>query len=286
VARAKYIVERDGVHIEVIARGSGPAVVLIPSLGRGAEDFDDLARRLADAGYRALCPQPRGLGESKGPMKNITLHDYARDVASVIENNGGGPAVVAGHAFGNFVARATAADFPRLVKVVALLAATHVWPVPPEVRESINKSHKLSLPEEERIRALKHAFFAPGNDPRVWLDGWNEEVMLAERAATEATPKPEWWTAGAAPVLDVQPENDVMTPPATRNRYRDEFGAERVTTVVIPRCGHALLPEQPAALADAMIRFLRNAGKPAFRRSREGGNPVPPSSSGCPPARA
>ena len=257
MAGTRHIVERAGVHIEVIAHGSGQAVVLIPSLGRGAEDFDDLAHRLADAGYRALCPQPRGLGESKGPMKDITLHDYARDIASIIEDNGEDPAVVAGHAFGNFVARATAADFPHLVKAVALLAATHVWPVPPAVRESINKSHKLSLPEEERIRALKHAFFAPGNDPRVWLEGWNEEIMLAERAATEATPKPEWWTAGTAPVLDLQPENDVMTPSETRNRYRDEFGAGRVTTVVIPRCGHALLPEQPAAVAEAMIAFLK-----------------------------
>jgi pimeloyl-ACP methyl ester carboxylesterase len=256
-ASARHIIKTASSSIEVVTQGAGPLVVLIPSLGRGAEDFSDLGERLALAGYRALAPQPRGLGASRGPLRNITLHDLARDIAAVIEHEAQGPAVVAGHAFGNFVARTSAADFPQLVRGVALMAAAHLWPVPPDVRESIHKSHMMSLPDEERIPHLKHAFFAPGNDPRVWLGGWNEEIMLAERAATEATPRPEWWTAGRAPVLDMQPENDVMTPPESRNRYRDELGAERVTTVLIPRCGHALLPEQPAAVAEALIAFVK-----------------------------
>ena len=257
---ARSIVERGDVRIEVLAQGDGPPVVMIPSLGRGAGDFEDLAGRLAAAGYRALRPQPRGIGASRGPMHGIKLHDYARDMAAVIESNDGGPAVMAGHAFGNFVARTTSADFPQLVKAVALLGATHVWPVPPDIRASINKSHDLSLPEEERIRCMKHAFFAPGNDPRVWLGGWHEKVMHAEREATEATPKEEWWMAGRAPVLDVQPAQDVMTPPGARNRYRDELGADRVTMTVIPNAGHALLPEQPAAVAEAILAYLKKIG--------------------------
>lgn len=256
----RSVVAREDVRIEVLAQGRGPLVVLIPSLGRPAEDFDDLSRRLAAAGYCALRPQPRGIGQSAGPMKNITLHDFARDVAAVIDGNGGGRSVVVGHAFGNFVARATAADCPEKIKAVVLLGATHVWPVPPDVRASINKSHDMRLPEAERIRCMQHAFFAPGNDPRVWLDGWHEEVMHAERAATEATPREEWWRAGTAPILDVQPAHDVMTPPESRNRYRDEFGADRVTTVLIPGAGHALLPEQPQAVAEAILGYLKQLG--------------------------
>ena len=118
-------VERDDARIEVLSQGSGPLVVMIPSLGRPAEDFDDLSRRLAEAGYRALRPQPRGIGESRGPMRGLTLHDFSKDVAAVIGKHGGGPAVVCGHAFGNFVARTMGADFPKLTKAVVLLAATH-----------------------------------------------------------------------------------------------------------------------------------------------------------------
>jgi pimeloyl-ACP methyl ester carboxylesterase len=253
----RSIVERGDARIEVLAQGAGPLVVLLPSLGRGVEDFEDLARRLAAAGYRALRPQPRGIGASSGPMKGITLHDYARDVAAVIARHGGGPAVIAGHAFGNFVARTTAADFPERVKAVVLLAATHVWPLPRDLRASINKSHDMSLPEDERVRCMRHAFFAPGNDPRIWLGGWHEEVMHAERAATEATPREEWWHAGKAPILDVLPANDACTPPESRNRYREEFGAERVATTLIPNAGHALLPEQPEMVAKAVIDYLK-----------------------------
>lgn len=256
----RSLVERADVRIELLSQGKGPAVVMIPSLGRPAEDFDDLALRLAQAGYCALRPQPRGIGRSRGPMHGITLHDYARDVAAVIDHNGGGPAVVAGHAFGNFVARTTAADHPEKVRAVVLLAATHTWPLQPELRDSINKSHQMGLPDEVRLRHLQHVFFAPGNDARIWLPGWNEEVMHAEREATEATPRPEWWTAGTAPVLDMLPECDPLSPPESRNCYVEQFGAHRVTTVLIPRAAHALLPEQPEAVAKALLDYLNRLG--------------------------
>jgi pimeloyl-ACP methyl ester carboxylesterase len=251
----RKLVKRGSTHIEYYAQGSGPLVVLLPSLGRGAEDFDAIRPRLAEA-CRVLAPQPRGIGASCGLMAGVTLHDYAGDVALVIENEGGEPAVLAGHAFGNFVARTTATDRPDLVRAVALLAATHVWPVPPDVRESITKSSDLSLPEDERLRHLKHAFFAPGNDPSVWLSGWYPDVKKAQRAATESTPEAEWWQAGKVPILDVQPENDVMIPPESALRYRDELG-ERVSIACVPNAGHALLPEQPEAVALALLDFLK-----------------------------
>ena len=255
----RKLVKRGSIHIEYFAQGRGPLVVLLPSLGRGAEDFDAIRPRLAEA-CRVVAPQPRGIGASKGLMAGVTLHDYAGDVALVIDNEGGGPAVIAGHAFGNFVARATAADRPDLVYAVALLGATHVWPVPPDVRESITNSGDTTLPEEVRLRHLRHAFFAPGNDARVWLEGWYPEVKKAQRAATDATPQAEWWQAGDVPILDVQPENDVMIPPESAMRYRDELG-ERVSIVCIPDAGHALLPEQPEAVALALLGFLKELAK-------------------------
>jgi len=116
------VAARDA-RIETIAEGRGPCVVILPSRGRGADDYDEVARRAAAAGYRVLRPQPRGIGGSTGPMKGLTLHDLARDVAAVIEHERAGPAVVVGHAFGNWVARMTAVDHPELVRGVAILAA-------------------------------------------------------------------------------------------------------------------------------------------------------------------
>src|SRR5215831_15777127 len=98
------MVTRGDTQIEVLAQGQGHPIVLLPSLGRGASDFDAIADRLA-ASFRVLRPEPRGIGASRGPMTGIDLHTYAADVAAVIEHNGSGSAFVVGHAFGNRVAR-------------------------------------------------------------------------------------------------------------------------------------------------------------------------------------
>lgn len=256
VATEHRLVQTTAAVIDVLITGSGRPVVLLPSLGRAAEDFDDLAVRLAGSGYRVIRPQPRGIGASHGPMQHLTLHDFANDIAEVLRALDAAPAVVGGHAFGNFVARTLATDHPDLVSGVMLIAAAHQWPLPADVRHSIEKSHQMSLPREEQLAHLKHAFFAPGNDAAVWLTGWHEEVMHMQRHATEATPREEWWQAGDAPILDIVPVQDVMAPPDTVNRYRDEMGADRVTVVTIDGAGHALLPEQPTALFDAVLRFL------------------------------
>jgi pimeloyl-ACP methyl ester carboxylesterase len=252
------LVRTNDAVIEVLVDGDGQAVVLLPSLGRAAGDYDDLAARLAGAGYRVLRPQPRGIGHSRGPMQELTLHDFADDVARVIEHLDAAPAVVGGHAFGNFVARTLATDHPGLVRGIMLIAATHQWPLPAEVRHSIGQSHRMSLPRDEQLQHLRHAFFAPGNDASVWLGGWHEDVMHMQRHATEATPRPEWWLAGTAAVLDIVPLQDIMTPPETVGRYREELGSQRVTVVTIDGAGHALLPEQPVAVFEAILPFLES----------------------------
>src|SRR5712692_10649694 len=101
--RTRDFVSNGDVRIEVISEGAGPLVVLLPSRGRDSEDFDAVAAGIARAGFHVLRPHPRGAGRSTGPMKNLTLHDFARDIAMVIEHEGQGPAVIAGHAFGNWV---------------------------------------------------------------------------------------------------------------------------------------------------------------------------------------
>src|ERR1700680_378586 len=99
---SRFTVAHGDVRIEVIAQGSGPAIVILPSLGRGAEDYDVVAGLLAQGGFRVLRPQPRGIGASTGPMAGLTLHDFAIDIAAVIEHERKGPAVVVGHAYGHF----------------------------------------------------------------------------------------------------------------------------------------------------------------------------------------
>jgi pimeloyl-ACP methyl ester carboxylesterase len=254
--RTREVIQRDGVAIDLIAEGRGPLIVLLPSLGRDSEEFDPLAERIAAAGFRVLRPQPRGFGRSTGPMQRLTLHDYARDVATVIEHENSGPAVVAGHAFGHFVAKMTAVDYPKLVRAVVLVAAAQKKS-DPEVRRSLNIATDNSRPAAERIPYLQRVFFAPGHDPRKWLTGFHPEVQKAEEAARDGTPQDAYWSAGNAPLLDLQAELDPFRPRSTASELVAEFGAKRVSVRVIPNASHALPVEQPRATADAIVAYMR-----------------------------
>jgi pimeloyl-ACP methyl ester carboxylesterase len=259
-AQTREVVQRGNVTIEVIAQGRGRLIVLLPSLGRDSEEFDPLAAQIAAAGFRVLRPQPRGFGHSAGPMEHLTLHDYARDVASAIEHENAGPAIVAGHAFGHFVAKMTAVDFPKLVDAVVLVAAAQKN-IDPEVRRWLGIATDASQPEGERVKYLQKVFFAPGHDPRIWLTGFHPAVQKAEEAARDATAQQEYWSAGTAPLLDIQAEHDPYRPRSTSDQLVQEFGAGRVWVVVIPNASHALPVEQPRAVAEAIVAYARATGE-------------------------
>lgn len=91
--------------IEVKENGRGSPVVLIPSLGRGANDFDPLSGQLAAAGCHAMAPEPRGVGNSTGELSGLTMSDLAGDAAAVTEALAAEPVTIIGHAFGNRVSR-------------------------------------------------------------------------------------------------------------------------------------------------------------------------------------
>jgi pimeloyl-ACP methyl ester carboxylesterase len=254
VARTREIVRYDNVEIDLIAEGRGPLIVMLPSRGRDSEDFDDVASRLAGAGYRVLRPQPRGAGRSTGPLEGIRMQDLARDVAHVIARENAGPAVIAGHAYGNWVARMTATDHPSLVRGIVLMAAA-AKAYPEELRAVVQQSGDASLPVEQRLAALRKGFFLPAHDASVWLRGWAPAANKAQSVAASATKQAEYWQAGTVPMLDLVPDGDPFKPKEKWNESREEFG-ERASVVVIPNASHALIPEQPGAVVDAILAWI------------------------------
>src|SRR5258705_3641033 len=257
------MVTRGDARLEVLAQGEGRTTVLLPSLGRGATDFDPIAERLADAGFRVLRPQPRGIGQSAGPWQDVKLQDLAADIAAVIEQDGNGPAFVVGHAFGNRVARMLATARPELVAAVSLVAANVGRnPSPPNVRAAIRLSADLSAPDEERVKAMQFVFFAPGSDARVWLKGWYPDVLSAQRIAGDLTSREIDYAAGLAPILTIQPSHDPLARVDEAEEYKPVL-ADRVTVVVVPNSAHAVIVEQPNAVSDALIAYARKLWPPS-----------------------
>ena len=253
--RTTDVLDLGDVRIARIREGQGRPIVLLPSLGRGQRDFDPVAPLLAAAGYRVLRPEPRGIGQSRGPEVGVTLQALAGDVAAVIRAEAAGPAIVLGHAFGNWVARTVAAAHPEQVRGVVLAAAA-ARVQSPEVRAALDICKDTTRTRDDRLAALQFAFFAPGHDPTDWLEGWSTDATRIQRAATTASPREAWWHAGRAPILDLIAAHDPFRPPATRQENADDFGG-RVTVRLIDGASHALIPEQPAAVAAAIDDWSR-----------------------------
>lgn len=257
----RKLLQAGDAQIDVLIDGdSGPCIVLLPSSQRDSLDFADLAQRLARAGFRVLRPQPRGMGRSSAPVPDMTLHTLAADVACVIQRLGGGQAIVAGHAFGHYVARMTDLDHPHCVRgVVVLAAAARVFP--PGLVSALDGAADSARPIAERLAYLRQAFFAPANDPSPWLDGWHPQLRDAYRRAAATPPKDHWWPMAQAPILDLQGADDPWRPRSSANELRQMIG-DSVTVGVIDHASHALVPEQPAAVAAAIVHWAHGLAIP------------------------
>jgi pimeloyl-ACP methyl ester carboxylesterase len=248
-------VSAPNASIHVRMAGSGPTLVLLPGLGRPAGDLDPMARLLVEAGYRVIQPDPRGSGGSAGPLNELTLHDLAGDVAAVIEGVGEAGITIVGHAFGNRIARALAASRPDLVSTVVLLGCSGKVQPSPEIAEAIRLAQAEDTDPAARARAVADAWFAPGRDTSIWMDGWSQPVMKAYLAAAAATDTASWWTAGRARVLIIQGLADVSAPPENGRLLKQEIG-NRAELIELPGIGHALAVEDPGAVAAVIVAQL------------------------------
>ena len=255
VPDGRTIATAPGVVMHVRTVGFGRPILYIPSLARGVGDFDDLAGRMAKRGYMAILPDPRGWGGSQGP-RAANLFELARDYEVVLGELCNGPVDVVGHAFGNRVARALATASPEAVGRLALLAGGGEVQPTAEVRAALEGSAAQGeKPDAERLEDLQLAFFARGADASVWLTGWNLEMARSQGRANRATPPAEWWTAGRAPVLLVQAAEDPIAPPGNGAALKRDIG-ERLSLVSLPHASHAILPEQPEAVAAVLAAWF------------------------------
>jgi len=243
--------------IDVLVDGVGPTLVLLPSSQRDSLDFDPVAHRLASLGFRVLRPQPRGMGRSSPPPPGMTLETLASDVALCIERLAPErSAVIVGHAYGHWVARVADLKYPELVRGVVVLGAS-AKEFPPGLVEKLAVAADPTQPEARRLDALRASMFAPGNDPRSWLDGWHPRWRAAYREAGQKPPKDQWFNSANAPILDLQGAQDPWRPPSTRDELRALF-PQKVTVQVIAGASHALIPEQPEAVANAIAQWAKS----------------------------
>jgi pimeloyl-ACP methyl ester carboxylesterase len=65
---------------------------------------------------------------------------------------------------------------------------------------------------------------------------------------------------GVAPILDIQPTQDTIVPVSDSEIIKTKL-APRVTVVIVPHAGHAMIIEQPALVTKALVDWAHKLPK-------------------------
>ena len=254
------VVKLASSQIEYFAQGQGHPIVLLPFGGLTVGYMGGISQDLANAGYQVIRINFRGSGRSTGSGEGITLHTLADDVAGVIESLNLGKVTIAGHAFGNRVARTLAADHPELVENVILFAAGGKVPPKPPGERALQTIFNPDSTDADILSQMQYMVGTPSEISAAWAaikPCRAPQVSGIQRSAMANTPLKEWWAPpGTMRYLVVQGSNDQIAPPENGELLRQEMG-DRVTLISLPGEGHLFIVTEHEKAAAAVVSFLR-----------------------------
>ncbi len=232
-----------------------PLIVMFASAGREASDFNELATTLNAQGYPIILIEAPGIGRSVASSAAPDLFDLARDAHGVYAARG--PVVFLGHAFGNRVARTSASLYDDQTAGVILIASGGQKPIADKAAKALKQCFDPRLTIGQRTTAIRYGFFADSNEiPDYWLRGWHAETGRLQGEATRATPPEAWMAGGTAPMLVIAGLQDTIAPPDDTIDLLERAYPGRVTGIRLDGAGHALLPEKPDEIAQAVLTWL------------------------------
>jgi len=117
---ATNVVAVRGVEMAYIEVGSGPVVLLLHGFPFDKSMWSDQLEAVTAAGFRAVAPDLRGLGETKLTGEISTMDDMARDSAALLDDLHIDRAIVCGLSMGGYVAFEFVHLFPSRVNGLVL----------------------------------------------------------------------------------------------------------------------------------------------------------------------
>lgn len=213
----------------------------------------------------------RGMGNSDGPVKRLTVHTMAIDTIRLISRLGLRKADILGWSMGGYIAQRVAIRRPDLIGRVILAATDPGSPSTLRPSAAVMKTLTGATTPDELLsilfpkgkRAVGRAWFEaiasqPGLTP---MDFRTPASTLREQALANDRRwlAPGHGTYGAlhrlkAPTLIVTGAKDVVVPPGNTRILARKI--KRSASIRFPHSGHGLLAHAPRAKARRFARFL------------------------------
>src|SRR6266404_6496431 len=274
-AIASRTADVDGVRLQYLTAGKGPAVILLHGYAETSRMWRPLMPLLAER-FTVIAPDLPGIGDSAIPADGSDMKTAAMRIHALARKLGVEKARVVGHDIGLMVAYAYAAEFPaeteKLVVMDAFLPGVEGWeaiynnpglwhfrfhgPTPEVLVRGRERTYfdyywndfaadkTRSIPEADR-KAYSAAYARPGRMRAGW--GYFDSFPQAAKDFAQLSQ-----TRLAMPVLSIGGEKSLGTVLGEQMKL---VGSD-VTVVLLKDTGHWLLEENPKETTDALIKFL------------------------------
>jgi pimeloyl-ACP methyl ester carboxylesterase len=230
-----------------------PPLVLFHGAGGRSIYWPPNLRRLH--GWAVYAPDLPGHGGSPGPGQS-TIAGYRRAAERWMDALGLPPAVIVGHSMGGALALSLALDSPARVAGLALMGTGARLRVHPMLVEATRPGGAAA----EALTALVSSWYSPAVSPRMReqaaqsLEAVDPAVLHADFQACDGFDVMDRLSAITQPALVVVGEDDQMTPVKYARYLSDHLAGARL--VIVPRAGHMVMLEQPAAVQEILTGWL------------------------------
>ena len=248
-------------HVWSAESTEAETIFALPGSGADVSRYQYIGPILAEAGYKLVAINQRGILGSSGNLERITLRDLAGDVIAVADKMKIEKFHMAGWAFGNRTSRMVATAYPERLASLILIAAGGLVPALTEPGELAKLLDDHTLNEEEKIYFARRTMFSPETAQSVvrkyvrGLTYW-PEARKGQTEANRNTPLQDWAAGGEGPVLMIMGVDDLTAPIENGYRMKAQHG-DRLTLISVENAGHAVGLEKPKEVAEAMIEFLQ-----------------------------
>jgi pimeloyl-ACP methyl ester carboxylesterase len=239
-----------------------PAVVFVHGAGLDRTVWALQTRYFAHHGYGVLAVDLPGHGKSDGPPPDSipAMGDW---LAALIDAAGLKQATLVGHSMGSLVTLECAARHRDKVRALALVGAAARMPVHPDLLAAAAADDRSAYEAICFWGFSRPAQLGRDQAPGMWMVGSGVELLahgpagvLGNDLAACAAYKSGLESAAkvTCPVRLILADGDFMTPLKGGKALADAFHA--ADTIILNRCGHMIMAEQPDATLDALIGFV------------------------------